>query len=219
MLIDAAGGFIAAGVRPGMELILTNPAVLPIPFPNAVRVQIATVTATVLTFSPPLSGGAPVVGGFYTVRKQDNYFANIVSSTAVALTIDVDSTERLDPTTFVAANQRIQNIPREDVFLFSLGYNTPAVQVHDADGVYLENVDIGGWVDIEERYYNLARPVWRQGGTVIGHPDDGEVNSRAPADHLFLTPVGKVETVHLSNVRSRTKMKYGHPKVYRNGKP
>jgi hypothetical protein len=121
--------------------------------------------------------------------------------------VDVDIAE-VDSFSFDTADDEAHHMIREDVFLLSLGYK-PAVSIEDADGVYLENVEIGGSQDISERYFNLARPVIRQGGPALGSPDLGEVNSRGATDHILLTPVKKVETLRLTNVRSRAKIRYG----------
>jgi hypothetical protein len=98
---------------------------------------------------------------------------------------------------------------REDVLCWTLGYKAPAVQLLDADSVALENVDFsGGYVDVEERYRNLARPIFQAGGMAFGKPN-GTFWLPGHVNHLFLTPSAKVAAPVFSNVRSLTAARHG----------
>lgn len=212
--------FVTLGVRPGMELIILDPG-------NSVtgtqRTQINAITTNVnpndtLTFYPPLSP-VPASVAFW-VRKQANIFANILSRSGTTLSLDVLDTDRLDPTFFSNAPagpynavDKIFYIPREDTFVFTLGYTAPGVLVENADGVYLENVDIGGFQDIAERQYFTAKPLTRMGGPAYGAV--GENMTRPATDHTFLTPEGKLDTIRLTNVRSKARVQYGDRGTFR----
>lgn len=212
--------FIALGVKPGMEVIIYDAG----NNLGTFRGRITGITSSggtnnVLTFSPAISP-IPGAGNFYWVRKQANLYANILSRGGIGgsttFTVDVLDTERSDagffnnaPTGGNNAVDKLYYLPREDVFVFTLGYNSPAVRVTDADSVYMENIDIGGMVDIEERHYHMARPLHRTNGPVVGAPGLLAMVSRAPSDRIFLNPRSKVQTLRLTNVRSKTTIRYG----------
>ena len=104
-------------------------------------------------------------------------------------------------------------IGREDIHVWTISTGTPTVEVIDADSCSLEGVDIGGSVDISEFYSMAARPTWRSTGAMVGAMLDVTnptgANQVRPYTRSFLNPVGKIETVRLTNVRSRTAVKYG----------
>jgi hypothetical protein len=58
--------------------------------------------------------------------------------------------------------------PREDVFLLTLGYPDPTIQLLDPDGVELRNVTVNGGVDVEERWKYLGRTRWLASGPLLG---------------------------------------------------
>lgn len=138
------------------------------------------------------------------------------------ITVDTTRTAVSGITAIDPAGANAYVIPREDVWCFSLGYDTPAVQFLDADGSSLENVFISGSpVDIEERYVNMARPILQSGGSMIGRPTatayDGtfhtvlaSIQRQTQHNSRLLVPTLKVDLPRFSNVRSRTKIKYGH---------
>jgi hypothetical protein len=99
-------------------------------------------------------------------------------------------------------------LPREDVLVWTLGYDTPVVQFEDADACFLENVTLsGGTSDIEERYIRMARPMWQTAGDPVGIPNSQYVQRPTQYNHLLLTPASKVSTAKIDNVRSYTKYK------------
>lgn len=141
-----------------------------------------------------------------------------------ALTVDVDSSE-LDAgqqALVTAVHTHVYIVPREDVITWTYSYGSPAVLVQDADSVSLTNVDISGsYVDIAEEYNLAAKPIWRSAGEIVGNPNvyrslgntgarflSGTVHKR-DYTRSFLSPVGKIDTLQLSNVKSRSLVKYG----------
>lgn len=115
--------------------------------------------------------------------------------------------------------------PREDVVCWTLGYDVPTIQFQDADECSLENVDISGLVDIEERYINMASPLWQAGGPPVGSPASlntttgtnqftlygvSTVQRAANYNHLFLRPDARARMPSYSNVRSSAKIRYGY---------
>lgn len=148
---------------------------------------------------------------------------NAGSVTTDPILTDVNTTEVTSATDPIQANNgglyTWTPMCREDVFLFTFGYHAPVVQVTDADDCYLENVSISGAaVDIAERMCNMARPSWKVGGLAVGSPVDTSATNAASVAvwgfrphvaHTYLTPLGKVETLRLTNVRSKTYAKYG----------
>jgi hypothetical protein len=107
-------------------------------------------------------------------------------------------------------------LPREDIFCWTLGYDRPAVQFDDADDSFLDDVSIGGVLDIEEKYTHMARPVWQAGSPAVGEPDFHNGHSpsgyqrQAQYNHLLMTPAPKVRLPRFTNVRSSTKVKHGY---------
>lgn len=202
--------FITAFVRPGMEvLIADNNTATGVFRARVLRIFTGVATNDSLEFHPAISP-VPADGTRFWVRKQANLITNIKTRPGSnSVEVDVLDTDRKDPAFFSNTLDRGYYLVREDVFLYTLGFTAPAVSVENADGVYLENVDIGGYQDIQERMYHMARPLRRSGGSVYGDPQGAVVNSRSPTDHLLMTPEGKVSTLRLTNVRSKTKIKYG----------
>jgi len=104
---------------------------------------------------------------------------------------------------------------REDVICWTLGYDDAAVKLQDADSCYLDDVEISGKVvDIEETYPVMARPTWRNAGQSVGSPlnitNENGIQHVLNYSRSLLSPDKKVETLRLTNVRSRTATKYGH---------
>ncbi len=167
-----------------------------------------------ISFTPSITP-AVANGTHYSVQRNTGYLFNIVKTADnTHLTIDASSTEQRTPT-FLTSGQTLFRVPREDVFVVTIGNDAPAVRIEDADQVYLQNVDVSGPADVEERYINLARPIYQVGGMVYGKADNlvgtGTVvyRPRPGVAFDFLTPVNKVETVRLTNVRSKARAKYG----------
>jgi hypothetical protein len=176
----------------------------------------ATLSGRVLTLNAPhpASGYNFQPGLRLTNHTSAPYSTAMVvnyNAAAHTVTLDLDMSEMT--TSFIndltAGNFYI--LPREDVFCWTLGSDSPAIQLLDADGVSLENVDVsGGQTDIEERFEHMARPIWRSGGPAMGKPSGALPLRPSQYSHTFLTPADKVETLRLSNVRSMTHTKYGY---------
>lgn len=160
----------------------------------------------------------------YSVRRITREFIwNIKSVTQTAPTVsystDVHTSELAAGTlaTFTGnkAEYRLYALAREDVFLFTIQSGQPTVVIEDADGVVLDNVTISGAADVSEQYPNMARMVHRTGGPEVGNPSPQGLAlmpqriTNPLLGRAFFTPVGKVETVRMSNVRSNTFAKYG----------
>lgn len=95
-------------------------------------------------------------------------------------------------------------VTREDVFCWTLGYSSPTVKLFDADDVAFENVEFAsGYVDIEERYRNLTRPMFQNGGLAFGNPSMSGMPTNH-VNHIFLKPEAKTPTTTFANVRSVT---------------
>jgi hypothetical protein len=112
-------------------------------------------------------------------------------------------------------------IPREDVFCMTVGTQTPTVVFQDADGSSLDNVTISGEGTIEEKYTQMARPIWQSGGMMVGNWDNERANAvdddlasahRSPGyNHRFLAPSAKINLPHITNVRINGRYRYGDP--------
>ncbi len=106
-------------------------------------------------------------------------------------------------------------LPREDVFTWTLGYESPTVLFEDADDCFVENVSISGPSDIEEKYPNMARPMWLSGGHTMGTPV--ETGAADPAivhpphfQHNLLVPTVKTALPKISNMKSMAKHRHGY---------
>jgi hypothetical protein len=127
------------------------------------------------------------------------------------VTLDTASTELTGGSVTTILSGNFSLMTREDVFCWTLGAGTPAIEIVDADDVTLENLEIGGSaVDIEERYEVLARPMWKSGGPPMGRPGNSAVQRPSQYSHAFLTPANKIDAVKLVNVRSHTVTKHGY---------
>jgi hypothetical protein len=172
-------------MQPGMKLLITNSH-------SGNTILVAAVGIVSIT------GSAPTV----TLKADTGYFP---TSDAAGNGVTI--------TSLPAGSYWI--LPREDIFCWTLGWDAPAVAFHDADESFLENVSIGGVVDVEEKYNHLARPIWQAGSPAVGEPDKTLQNpaafQRGPQyRHLFLTPAGKLRLPMLTNVRSTTKVRHGY---------
>jgi hypothetical protein len=175
----AAAGYIAQYAQPGCKLLLMD----------AIGVQHIAI---------------------YTILDSDD-----AARTITVDTVAVSGVTPIDPLTAGF----IYVLPREDVWCYTLGYDTPAIQFLDADGSSLENVILSGSpVDIEERYSNMARPIWQSGGPPVGayyadsiasNPLFQGIQRGSQYNTRLLVPTLKVELPRFTNVRSRTKIKYG----------
>ena len=204
----------------------SHTSALPSKFPSAgLGGTVDTVTGQVLHFTAGAAGKilqyAQRGCKLLFVSGHNLAVYTILDSSDAARTITVDTVPTgvsgitpFDPTTASI----IYVLPREDVWCFTLGYDTPAVQFLDADGSSLENVAISGSpIDIEERYNNMARPILQSGGSPVGAyfatAYDAATASFAimrvsQYNSRLLAP--KMELPQLTNVRSRTKIHYGH---------
>lgn len=111
-------------------------------------------------------------------------------------------------------------LPREDVFMYTFGYDSTPVEVSNADSVSLTGVEVAGsYVDITERMRRYSRPNYKVGGMTFGSPSDGGLvsttsQSLTPARQhvypVYPTPMGSVETIRLTGVRSLSAVKYAN---------
>lgn len=123
------------------------------------------------------------------------------------LTVDTDVTER-DALTQAhfgvvggADEMVIGVLLREDVVCWTLGSNSPAIKLLDADDVFFENVEFsGGTSDVEERYRWMTRPTWQNAGPMYGNPSSYTLLNHA--GRSLITPARKARPVVLTNVRS-----------------
>ncbi len=135
----------------------------------------------------------------------------VMAVSGAVLTVDLPSTESAHTAAIVSPGTATALvIPREDVFCWTLSYNFPAVQLQDADETFIDNVTFTGAVDIEEKYLRMATPTWQAAGIPQAKLTSFTQRHGALYNHMFLTPTTKVETVRLTNVRSRTSVKYGY---------
>ncbi len=165
------------------------------------------VSNTVLNFSPAISP-APAATTHYSVQRSASFFYNAIKTTAANnLTVDVDGTELRTPL-LDSTGYTMVALPREDVFMVTLGGDTPCIEVVDADDVSLANLDLAGGQDIQERHENFTRPGYQTSGLALGAVGVGSpVFSRRPhVSYFFPTPQGRVLTS--SNLRSRTRQRY-----------
>jgi hypothetical protein len=103
-------------------------------------------------------------------------------------------------------------LPREDVLVWTLGYDSPSIQLEDADACFLDNVALsGGGSDIEEKFLRMSRPIWQTGGSPVGMVFSQTVQQRGSQyNHLLLSPSpNKVATLRYTNVKSTSKFRYG----------
>ncbi len=154
------------------------------------------------------AGGTGAWGGSSSIL-------NVVNTGANTWTITVGTSTF--PTNFVGSVGALFVLPREDVFCWTLGYDTPTIAFEDADATFLENVTIsGGTSDIEERYKRMARPVWQSGGVAQGLNSgtaDTSLSSGVQRpnqyNHKLMTPTFKVELPRFMGVKSYAKYKAG----------
>ncbi len=146
-LTDGSKNFITAGVAPGDAIYLDG----------VFLVEVTAVAATVLTFIPTFAPSpAPGAGTAYSVQRHADYTLNLIAGTTSEYTVDVGPNEvRILETLSGDTAYKLYHMPREDVFVWTLGSTSPAVQIEDADDVSLTNVEISGSVDIEERYKRI----------------------------------------------------------------
>ena len=178
------GTFYVPLVQPGMRLM----------FWDGAKVG---VTMTVLAAS---GAGSDSTANFYTTLTVD---VNETTLTSAEVTmVQYGLTTVLAPV-------------REDTFVFAISEGSAAVQVQDADACWLSNVGISGSaVDVSEVYYWASRPTWRSVGAMTGCADKTTAfryNTVMERNYTrsFLTPKDKIETIRLTNVRSRTGAKFG----------
>jgi hypothetical protein len=166
-----------------------------------------------------ISGSFPVQPGtriFFVLNstKTQSAYVTVVSIAIGAntqITVDTSASEVGSPT---SGSYTMELALREDVFCFTLGTSVPAVKIHDADGVFLENITFGGsGADIEEKYTQMARPIWQNGGSSAGQIPSSVAYSTFRAgqyNHAFLTPTMKVNMPRYTNVKSTTRMRFGY---------
>jgi len=192
---DVFPGFITMGVQPGDRVYVGGNAL----------VYVLSVAPTVLTTTP--FGVLPPAGTHYTVTRPSSYLYNLKSSlSTILLTGDVDAATQRTPLLESTGGHTLEFLPREDVFLITLGYGTPCVEVDGAEGVALSNLTLGGSQDITVK---VAQHPWlAQSGLAVGCVDSGSPLYPKRPSLAFRFPVPREAPVTLSNVVSRTKMRY-----------
>jgi hypothetical protein len=142
------------------------------------------------------------------------------------LKVDIDrsqlSASQLSELESMALICSLYVVPREDVVTWTVSCGSPAVLVQDADGVTLTDIEISGsYTDIAEEYLLASKPIWRSAGETVGNPIIMKPVASAGSKYVsstihkrdytrsFLSPAGKIDTLQLSNVKSRTLIKYG----------
>ena len=182
------GKFFVPLIQPGMRLMLWN-------------------TDKVVVVFTVLSVGA--------VAGPDGIEPYNLARYYTSLEVDVSRDTLVTPAVVTDAATSVLVPAREDVFLWTLSEGSAAVQVQDADSCWLSNVDISGSaVDVSEVYNWASRPTWRSVGAMTGYisamsTSRDNVQMERHYTRSFLTPKDKIETVRLTNVRSRTGAKYG----------
>lgn len=109
-------------------------------------------------------------------------------------------------------------LPREDVFMYTFGYDAVPVEVSQADSVTLSNVEISGaYVDITESMRGFSRPGYKVGGMTFGSPNDPSLvaassltmtTARPHVYPVYPTPMGAVDNIKLVGVKSLSAVKY-----------
>jgi hypothetical protein len=114
-----------------------------------------------------------------------------------------------------------QVLPREDVYLVTLGDNNVVVQLEDADGSFMDGMTLSGASDVEERWTNMTLPIWTHSGPILGRGGTGTasnptsnydrryVRHKGLYGNRLLTPVGKVKLPSFTNITSATGAKHG----------
>jgi len=167
--------------------------------------------------NPPISVGATYQ--FAAFRPFPKIIVNVIDGGVLATDLIRTDTDALEFTSVLLVGDMWLSQVREDVIMWTIGSKEPTVQIFDADEVRLEDVEFGGGeADIEERLLNFARPAWQQGGMTVGSPYD-DVNPPGTSTavignsphfaRVFTTPSGKMDTVRLTNVSSKSKSQYG----------
>jgi len=170
-------------------------------------------TTIITTSAFPVQPGQKVYFVLNTSKTQYAYATVTFVTSTTNFSVDIQAGELGNPS---SANYTLEMGFREDVLCFTLGSSAPGVKIHDADNVSLENVTFGGaGADIEERYTRMARPMWQSGGSSAGIINGTTASAAYTTyranqyNHLFTTPVKKVNMPRYTNVRSTTAMKFG----------
>ena len=141
-----------------------------------------------------------------------------VKSIIAADIVELDITTGFSSGLVYDISRYMHVVPREDMFCVTLGSRFPTVVFEDADGSFLENVTVSGASTIEEKYTNMARPIWQSGGMVVGHwfgllrdvytpttlaRNDNLLGVHKPPgyNHRFLVPWNKVALPRYTNVK------------------
>ncbi len=109
-------------------------------------------------------------------------------------------------------------LSREDVYMFTFGYDSTPVEVANADSVSMTDVEINGaYVDVSEHMRKFSRPYYKVGGMTFGSPNDPGLvatssltvtNARQHVYPVYPTPMGTLDTIRLSGVKSLSAVKY-----------
>jgi hypothetical protein len=170
-------------------------------------------TTIITTSAFPVQPGQKVYFVLNSSKTQHAYATVTFVTSTTNFSVDILADELANPS---STNYTLEMGFREDVLCFTLGSSAPGVKIHDADNVSLENVTFGGaGADIEERYTRMARPMWQSGGSSAGIINGTTASAAYTTyranqyNHLFTTPVRKVNMPRYTNVRSTTAMKFG----------
>jgi hypothetical protein len=118
----------------------------------------------------------------------------------------------------------ISVVPREDIFVFTMGYNSPLVKMLDPDGLRLENISIAGMADFEERWKYLGKSHMRTTGPILGATEKLRLlkkhasviatdTASAMQNGSYIMSIGspsyKFKTPTVTNIRTRARSRYG----------
>jgi len=160
---------------------------------------------------------SPVPTGNTTVSIKHGTYTNefifhVVDGDVSAPKAITISTDQSEVSVAVPTSHRFHAVPREDVFVWTIGHNAHPVLVDSADQVFVEDVDFEGFSDISLRMRHMSRPYWQISGAIVGMPNETVGNTILPApkaNHIHPTPAGKVNLLRITNVRSGVPGRYG----------
>jgi hypothetical protein len=154
---------------------------------------------------------------FQRVSK-DFVFHTISSPNNTTLNVSTHSSECTNlPANFQGPDYSysLYVIPREDIFLVTLGNVKSLIEIQDADGVSIDNVQFqGGVSDVSEFYPRMSRPFWKVGGINLGLTNGSGLASGVKMGQqphyapVTCTPLGKVEVLLFTNVKSKSQGRY-----------
>jgi len=169
-----------------------------------------------LTFTPVIGWG--YLEDIRVLRLDKRYLFHVMGSSDTIIVTSTDASEVYstpDDWNDYLTNSRVFALQREDIVLYTFGDPYPTVEVVDADGVSIENVEFqSGTTDVCEYYPRMGRPFWKTGSPCVGKLGNtlasAQMGQKPHVAPVTATPLGKVELVRFSNVRSKTRGRYGY---------